>query len=156
MPEHSRGVDYLYLHANVSQRVSNLETGVHPTRSEYGDTDSLGPTQVTITGPFLNFGTVTYKLSWTRKIGIVQLAGAVECGLSHTISEMAASEVICTLPPDARPPYGLRLQGRVDFAPYFFSYTVDADGKLTVFKPDGIDPTKRVHFFFEGSSWGHS
>ena len=158
MPEHARGADYLYLHANVSRRISNLETGVHPVRSEGGETDSYGPETIPITGPFLDpaaSGATDLALRWMRRMGIAQLIGGVQAPTFSTLAGMAASEVVGTLVPEGRPPIPLTLYGQLSESPYSFKYTVGTDGQITVFKPDGVAPgSTGVQFFLEGSSWG--
>jgi len=151
-----RAADYLFLHANVSRRVSNLETGVHPTRSEFGYGDSYGPTLVDVTSAILvplMQGVTDAKLRWQRRMGITQLVGGLGFGPGKTHTHLPAGEVIGVLPAQARPLVPLRMQGQLSADPYVFQFTLDPDGTLTVLKPAGPVAGATYTFHFDGNSW---
>jgi hypothetical protein len=155
MPDLPRNADYLYLYQNVSRRVSNLETGVHPVRSESGYGDTYNPTLVTVTSSLLVpafQGVTDLRWRWQRAMGIVSMVGAVEL-TTHTHGDLPASEIVGTLPSPARPQQPLRLRGSLTVAPWSFTFTVGTDGVVTITKPDGPAAGTKYQMYFEGSSW---
>ena len=156
MPERSRGPDYLYLHASVSRRVSNLETGVHPVRSEFGYGESYGPTLVTVVSAVLQVfagGTTDQRLRWQRRAGVASFVGALNFRTGKTHGDLAAGELVGTVPPQARPTQPLRMQGQLSVAPWFFQYTLGTDGALVVLKPSGPAAGATYDLHFDSSAW---
>ncbi len=154
MPENTRSPNFLHLHNTLSRRVSNLETGVHPTRSEFGYGDAYGPTTFTVTSTVLSH--LSPGLKWMRRMGVAQFAGTLWFGTggsAHTHSELAAEEVIGTLPPQARPLVALRNQGQLTVAPWFFQYTIGLDGVVRVIKPSGPAAGDQYTLAFDSAAW---
>lgn len=71
--------DYLNLHQRLGQRVSNLETGVHPTNSGLEWYDSVDWTLVnTEPGwPHATSGIYNFFWYWRKRVGIAHMRGGV-------------------------------------------------------------------------------
>jgi hypothetical protein len=133
MPEMPRGADFLHLHHNVSRRVSNLETGVHPTGTELNFWDSYGPYQWTLReGWGHGFNAPVH---WQRRAGLVMLTGAI--APQGGWAAKADPSHVTTLPPLARPTRDMTFVCVIDGAPFQTRVTVKANGQLWAHRPLG-------------------
>jgi len=152
MPEQIRGPDFLYLQNVVSRRVSNLETGVHPTRAEYS-TDALGPTVLEdVSGTLRQPFTLQNRLSWSRRQGLGMLSGFLQFDSGKTHDDLVSGEIVGVLPPQVRPLTGLRPSGQITVAPWVFQFTIGTDGSVAVIKPAAAAGST-YNLYFDGVSW---
>jgi hypothetical protein len=153
MAELARGPDYLKLHANVANRVRNLETGVHPTGSGLSYYDTIPPTTFSIRGgSSWHAHTVfpnDFPPRWQRRTGIVMLSGAVE--LDSGAGTVPAEDQIATLPAEARPLLSLVMQVSADSPPYRARIRITPGGDLFVLG-DELDVAGAV-VRLDGATW---
>lgn len=153
MAELTRGPDYLRLHANVAQRVRNLETGVHPTGSELRYYDTIGPTNIGIRSDsnwhVYESGVLTMQPRWQRRVGIVMLSGAVE--LDSGLSGAPSEDLLATLPPEARPRQGQLQPAAAEQSPYRARLRVQTDGELYLLG-GGLEAEGAI-VWLDGASW---
>ena len=149
----SRRVDFLHLHANVSRRVRNLETGVHPTSSDPAYADVIPPTDITITNPNLNTymaGTgAALSPQWQRRFGVVTMLGGTQP--TPNWAALGAEETLGVLPAAARPLADMIFNGAMRGTPYVCQFRVQVDGTVSILKPAGAAGTEGVRF--EGANW---
>ena len=73
-----RTPDFLHRHADISNRVRNLETGVHPTTSDNNYFDELGPVNLDIRTASAWNPELTPR--WQRRAGTIMLSGSLRSG----------------------------------------------------------------------------
>jgi hypothetical protein len=152
MAELARGPDYLKLHANVRNRVRNLETGVHPTGAELRYYDTIPPTNIGIRSDsawhVYESGVLSYQPRWQRRVGIVMLSGAV--ALDNGLGGAPSEDFLATLPPEARPTQGQLQTAAAESSPYRARLRIQTDGELYVLGGDlGADAV----VWLDGASW---
>ena len=152
MAELARGPDYLRLHANVRNRVRNLETGVHPTGSHTDYYDTYPPTNFSVPSGSAwhsySSGVTDYPPRWQRRTGLVMLSGAVELDSGASVP---ASDQIGTLPPEARPLQELTMAVGAESSPYRARIKVQPDGDLFLLG-DGLSAAGTV-VRLDGATW---
>jgi hypothetical protein len=156
MPEFFGKIDYLGLHRNISRRVSNLETGEHPVRSEGGYDDVYTPTAVVMTSTIMEQGTggvTDVRWKWQRRMGLVSSFGQVQFKTGKTHADLPAEEVLAVLPGAAKPTMPLVMRGQMSVDPWFFRYRIDPDGTVTLIKPSGPAAGGTYRLYFENCSW---
>lgn len=100
MAIHARQPDFVQSHMNLVQRVSNLETGVHPTISSVDYYDSYPPQNIGF-GSSSKVSDGNPVPSWSRRAGMVCLAGVIVG--SHLGSIGSGGVVYGTIPEEGRP-----------------------------------------------------
>ena len=131
MGRFSRTPDYIASHQNLVRRVSNLETGVHPTRAniEYWDSKELTSFPLSVSQ---NMEII--DASWQRRAGIVFFYGQVLIKKVNTLGSNGTR--LCNLP-DAASPNTLQhhfaaLSGGGTAARGYLIVQIKADGEFRV------------------------
>jgi hypothetical protein len=130
MPVHSRQPDFVASHMNLRQRVTNLETGVHPTLATVDYWDSFDPTPIsydssTVIAP----GSVIPK--WSRRTGIVYLIGEI---IGAELADIPVGGMVYgTLPGEARPKLDNQQLVGISISPFWTQVKIVAsNGHLVV------------------------
>lgn len=156
-----RTADYLTNHIGMENRVSNLETGVHPTTSDVDYFDSTVWTMINRSSGFSYWvtGLVQRDPYWRKRVGIVSLRGGVQpqgSSWPNWDEDASGQEYVevATLPVAARPVTTMRFLVALTDAPYVADLEVTTDGKINVLKGifDGSTPG-RVGVVFDGVMW---
>jgi hypothetical protein len=149
MAEMTRNPDYLKRHLSVKDRVRNLETGVHPTRSDLNYYDSYGLTSLVFpsSSQWMNSDN---GAAWQRRVGIVTLSGRATSKVIGT--SLNNDQVAAVLPPEARPLTDLRFQGSLITQPWRTTVIVKESGDVII-QRDEIDSASTVYVYLDGISW---
>lgn len=180
MPAHPRNPDYLRRHMDMALRVSNLETGVHPTTAATQYWDSTDWTWIFLsnTDDFAPDGIYqgfSFRFQWRRRLGIVYLAGGIrpfyfvlkgypaQTGTDpegNPIDLPARPPIgpegakIATLPTDARPDNLLRVAVTAPAAPpYVIPGEIHPNGNIWIFPEDLPENYHDGPLLFNGIQW---
>ncbi len=148
--------DQIDLFDNVTRRVRNLETGVHPVGSDLQYYDTIDPTLIDFDNAKIETspsGTTDTRPRWLRRVGITQLIGEFRMHSGYTTDDLDPEETLATLPPQARPLVDLLFRGGLSVAPFFYHYRVQADGDLVLLAPSSPTDTTPDFFSLSGSSY---
>lgn len=134
MPIQSRQPDFLASHTRLERRVSNLETGVHPTRANVEYHDSYDPTEIPVDEEQTVFDPPGGSApSWSRRSGMVYLGGKIEGPAIEDIPSGGAR--YGTIPPPGRPSGTTVHIAGVDGAVSWIQVKIEEDGDLIVMPP---------------------
>lgn len=168
MPRSSRHFDYIDVHAGLHRRVSNLETGVHPTASEIvyvESAETILPVDIVATNPkwtaYTSAGSFPAMPKWQRHAGVVTLLGGLYFaeisptapGTRYTWADVADEEKWGELPPEARPRHDLYVNVALLAYPGNAVLHVQENGDLSIINPHPADLSAPCRL--EGASWTH-
>jgi hypothetical protein len=146
----ARQSDLLDLHDNVARRVRNLETGVHPLRSEADYADSIPPTLFDGGSANLHHSPIATQADWPRyqkRSGIGSLTGQIQITDPHAGS-MSGGELWGTLPAAIRPTATHTYIVAATSSPGFTTVTVAADGDVRI--NPGALPAGTTYIWLDG------
>lgn len=151
MSQMARTPDFLYRHANLTRRIRDLETGVHPTTSDNAYFDEIDPTPIEV-----NDGSV-WEVSdnpvfyaapyWQRRAGTIMLSGVIIAE-----SDTSGESVVGTLPSTARPRREMIQQAALTSDPYRASVRITVGGQLSVL-PQAGEILAGTALFLDGLNW---
>lgn len=154
----ARQTDLLDLHDNVTRRVRNLETGVHPLRSEADYADSVPPTvfpKDSGSSSLLSTSTASVtsssRFQYQKRSGIAALIGWVQISDPQAADAQDANGALWgTLPESLRPSIDRFLTAAADTAPGLTYVLVRADGQVRFF---GGQLGETATVFCDGLVW---
>lgn len=138
---------------NLERRVRNMETGVHPTGSQFEYYDTVLPTLVVIPdNPYwegLAQGVHPMPPQWQKRVGQVSLIGGYKTKVGVDALTVPNDVVVGLLPEEARPLQ--QIIGWVTYyqAPYLGRVTIETDGSIKVAAPSSTFTVSFLEFRLE-------
>jgi hypothetical protein len=159
MPIHARTPDYLRNHITLEHRVTNLETGVHPTTADVDYFDSTPWTEIIVTNSNLTYATtglIQERPYWRKRVGMIALRGAIEPkgGIGgHWPTSPPEGVLFSTLPKNARPGVTLRMRITVRETPWAGTLEVRDNGEMRIIYEPWTPSAGGVQARFDGVMW---
>jgi hypothetical protein len=154
-----RTADYLTNHIGMEKRVSNLETGVHPTTAAVDYFDSTAWTEIVVTNDDLTYAVTGFNQErpyWRKRTGMVSLRGAIQptggnLGQWPTIPDDGLE--FATLPKNARPATDMRFRTVITDEPWATTMLVKKTGEMLILGEPWDGSGGPVQVRFDGVMW---
>jgi hypothetical protein len=165
VPIHARTPDFLYHHITLEHRVTNLETGVHPTTADVDYFDSnvwtlmdIHKTGAAPTWDYQRDGLVDKLPYWRKRVGIISLRGGIMApggtsGTWPTFPSTGLTFLDSPLPKAARPGADMMFTVGITIAPWYINLKVQADGTCLLFPGGWNGSGTGVACYFDGVMW---
>lgn len=142
--------DFISHHVRLTQRVRDLETGVHPVSARYSFGSSVEPTVIVQepgTGTWVAVSASTAGLRWRKRMGIASLMGGYQLVAGGAGTFPAAGVIVGHVPNGSRPSVDMSYRAAAIQAPYSARVDVRADGAIVAYRDASMgagDVTVRV------------